>query len=190
MFNLVLFLDLYLTIKNPFEPKNARLKIQIATMVVLTIGFACFYFPLDLKLNDQREWELDIAILIIFILIFVVNLVVTCMIMRLLRVEGTSKELKTKVIKRHMSYFVFYTLLAVDSFLYYMYKTSQIGKNLDTHAKERFDWGVEIIDGALSLMGVVIAGIRLVEPYVWTNLKADLNYLGCRCCSNKRAKYS
>lgn len=42
----------------------------------------------------------------------------------------------------------------------------------------------------LSSVGVFIAWNRISEPYVWTNFKADLNMVGCKCCKNKRAVYS
>lgn len=38
--------------------------------------------------------------------------------------------------------------------------------------------------------GIVVALIRVSEPFVWTNIKADINYLGFKCCNKKRAKFS
>lgn len=46
-------------------------------------------------------------------------------------------------------------------------------------------------DGVLMIDGVLLALIRLCEPVIWTNLKADISSW-CRCCCKqpKRSSYA
>ena len=113
--NCLIFVDLFLTIKNPFKPRDQRLKYYI--LLVLFNSFICtfcFYHINSIKCPSVASCPenifFDLLLVIIILLQVMVNYCLSCYIFRLLSREGTSKNLKNKVCRRHFVYLLLHTI--------------------------------------------------------------------------------
>jgi hypothetical protein len=76
--------------------------------LVALILMSLYIIHLNLNLKDNNQTI--IAVWSVFAFIYLVNLIVTCIIMKRLQMKGTSKELKQRMLKRHIIYFMLFTI--------------------------------------------------------------------------------
>lgn len=108
-FNSIVFIDLYLTLKHPFYPRESRAKYYWASGFVIIFLFMISYNIFDPKgpgFNYKQRWIYEY----IGLFLTLSTILVTFLIVSRLRIEGTSRDLKSKVLKRHLAYFGLYIL--------------------------------------------------------------------------------
>ena len=119
--NSVLIVDLYLSITNPFVPRESRLKYYYIVPVLTFITYSVLIYLYGLGVITNKYsftghqgnaiyqftyWQPIVVELVTFVCGF--------MVIYLLCQERTSPQLKQLVLKRHMLYFVFYILYMID----------------------------------------------------------------------------
>jgi hypothetical protein len=114
----------------------------------------------------------------------VVTIISTCLVIHRLCKRGTSRELRKKVIRRHITFFLVYLICIVQnfedqkSFLSDFLKTKIFNSNSDPRYIRTF----QIIEYVFAFTGVVIAFIRLSEPFVYNHFLQDLKNLRAILC--------
>ena len=122
----MIFLDLYFTLKNPFYPRVKRVSVYyifLAFVVVFTslnIVILNFYGANEIKLIDETD-EMEPQHLQIDILYYPLTLILSIMtitsyllvMIRLLK-KGTSKKLRSTVVRRYTFLFVLYLIAILD----------------------------------------------------------------------------
>ena len=122
--NSIVFIDLYLTIRNPFYRRTKRyplylsilfmvMSVTTATLVYGTIKYGATVTIYEEKLEDDVLWMYRCF----EILVFCLSMIPAALVIYRLSQKGTSKDLKNKVCKRHLVYFFFYLVIFIDLFL-------------------------------------------------------------------------
>ena len=107
--NSVLIFDLYLSITNPFVPRENRLKFYYVVPVLTILTYIVLSVSNGVHGNATRQfvfWYPAVFELVTF--------VCGCVVIYLLCQKRTSNELKKLVLKRHMLYFAFYLLFMIS----------------------------------------------------------------------------
>ena len=108
----------------------------------------------------------------ISILLAATTVITIVLVLLRLRIQGTSKDLKEKVLRRHILYFALYCVYLLQLLQHF---NSYWLKKLMTEGA--FYW----VGACFNVIGVLLAATRLAEPFVWNNFKADfLRLCGCR----------
>ena len=113
MLNMMLSLDLILTVRYPFKKKEGRNKIYVAISVVCSCLYTC---GIAFSKDGSYYWSsiyFGIAILCLFFLVFLVSIIYTC---KMLSGQGMSKEVRNLVLKRHILTTVLYLVSNVYLF--------------------------------------------------------------------------
>lgn len=127
--NGLIYIDLYLTLKNPFYPRARRAKkyfMILFCVFISSISVAIFAYKnntISLNVYDKL-WPLSIymkSIVIGFVISTVY--VITLIIWRLCK-PGTSRTLRNKVIKRYIVYLVIYLSWHLQFLLFKAFDTS------------------------------------------------------------------
>mmetsp|Transcript_20690 Transcript_20690/g.31680 ORF Transcript_20690/g.31680 Transcript_20690/m.31680 type:complete len:125 (+) Transcript_20690:633-1007(+) len=102
----IVFFDLYLTLKNPFYPREKRKPYYYTYMFILMVG------SVIIVLESINEFEVSIGLkkklnfidlryyVVVFSLPLLANIVTVCLSTRMLSRKGTSNNLKKKVRSR------------------------------------------------------------------------------------------
>ena len=121
--NSIIFMDLYLTLKNPFYPREKRVaKYNIFLMVVFLFSAINIIYSIvaegtNLNLYDSSRQSTAIIIFIFYTsVLFLFTVVPTLLVTFKLCRKGTSKKLRVKVIRRHMIFFSIYILTILSVF--------------------------------------------------------------------------
>lgn len=105
----------------------------------------------------------------------VIVVMVLALLIRL-QFKGMSMKMKKVIMKRHISYFVFYLIFIIHTFQHLF----------NTYLRSKWDDVVYYsIGGAFNSIGFFLAFVRFSEPYIWINFKADMRKLFC--CKPDRA---
>jgi len=165
---MIVFLDLWLTVRNPFYAREKRVKYYWAYLIIQTlllVGALIYINHLgDIEtyseagveaIGYQIDFSLDMLGVIgnfNYVLAFVSIFAVLIQISR----PGTSGEMKSKVCRRYFSYLGLFLLWIVDFTInfYTPFETSLM------------------ILGAL--LGIPIAFSRFMEPLVWQEFKKTI----------------
>ena len=122
--NSIIFLDLYLTLNNPFHPRHKRVKWYFGMVTILYIAIiATFTKALtqqgtSLELYDASNNQGFIQLLKTYTIILTLStLIPVGMVAYRLSKQGTSRDLKKKVLYRHIIYFILYVAMLVH--IYY-----------------------------------------------------------------------
>ena len=126
--NSVLIVDLYLSITNPFVPRESRFKFYYIVPVLTVVAYIVLNLSSGVFGNADRlfvHWYPAVLELVTF--------VCGCRVVYLLCQKRTSPMLKKLVLKRHMLYFAFYLLFMI---------TENIAQYLpnEIHKHEKFEW--------------------------------------------------
>jgi hypothetical protein len=113
--NSFIFIDLFLTINNPFYPRFKRVRWYAIILLGSTIGlFSCLNKSIkdngtSIALYDRDAQGLLINILqILTICSIVISFVPFLLVLVRLRKKGTSKDLRNKVFRRHVISFLLF----------------------------------------------------------------------------------
>ena len=116
--NSIIFYDLYLTLNNPFYPRYKRVKWYFFGFFVLNFTIIASFSNnfinngSSIKLYDFANNSYFINILKIYTLILtLLTLIPVIMVTHRLNKKGTSQDLKTKVLYRHVIYFILYLMM-------------------------------------------------------------------------------
>ena len=121
--NSLVFIDLFLTIRNPFYPRKRRMtsySFIVIAVIVSTIAWVLWSYN---TLGDKDEWIFNFLKLLeyiqryqsIFALILSLAIIVpTGLVMYRLSWRGTSMELKNKVCRRQLIYFFLFLIYLFD----------------------------------------------------------------------------
>lgn len=168
-FNSVIFIDLFMTLRNPFYAATTRIKMFFlfavlqAVAIIITFGAA----KIEAKVNpgydvkDDEVWYMygqNVWAVVTFF-------VSMCIMFRLL-VKGTPDELRKVVVKQHMLYLVFYLIFILWSF--------------KTYIENKWGKSSSYIHWITNSVGFFLACVRFSEPFIWNNFKADIKRLFCR----------
>ena len=193
--NSIIFIDLYLTLKNPFYPREKRVsKYNIFLLVVFIFSAINILYSIgnkgtNLNLYDKSRQTIAISIFGLYTLVlFLFTVVPTLLVIFKLCRKGTSKKLRAKVIRRHLIFFSIYILSILAVFedqndtitnLINLYlpvcdeEDRTCKNNNSAHTKSLIDPLIMM----WNCLGILLAMIRLSEPYVWNHFKQDIKYL-------------
>jgi hypothetical protein len=106
----IIFIDLYLTLINPFHPREKRVIFyQVFIFIIGLLVFIdnCSYFIAE-NIKSPRLFDSESISNVLFEYLFVWTIIPSILILLRLCRRGTSKELRILVIKRHIFYsFIF-----------------------------------------------------------------------------------
>ena len=191
--NSLIFIDLYLTIRNPFYARQRRAKwytlffLAILAAITVMTAISINSYGTSLNLYDQTRQKSFIAGLKVFTLVMTVcTCLPTVLVMIRLNKEGTSTDLREKVRKRHYLYFALY----LGIILQVAYNQFSLAlESLFPADQQWIAFTLEVI--VFELIGVPLALIRLFEPYVFQTFKKEVRllvYKARRYCSRDRSK--
>ena len=162
MLNMMLSIDLILTVRYPFKKKEGRNPIYLTISVV----FSTLYTSgLGFSHNSDNMYifsiYMGVVVLCLFFLVFVVSVVYTC---KKLSGPGMSKEVRNLVLKRHILTTVLYIVcncyLFATFFILAMPAWTSSEKELDT-------WYTRALKLIFVSQGFFIPLARLSEPYFY-----------------------
>jgi hypothetical protein len=198
-------IDLYLTLKNPFYPREKRLKFYYGISALLTLVFFIDGFMQILEFGSEVDIRKrgSYKYIGMVIVLTVTSLVGTFLTVMRLRQRGTSRNVRIQVKKVQIVYYLVqaFLLFVMCVMIQRMYTYDFVlniilwkdldGKDKDFRNtqeyiiwKERAFWVFRMVD----VWGVVISITRLSEPAVMKYLLEELNkiwvrvrYCGRRC---------
>jgi hypothetical protein len=105
------------------------------------------------------------------------TLIPSILVIKRLCKKGTSREVRMKVIKRHISFLVIYLICIVQviedqTHFIEEYYSKENGWDEEISEKAR-----DIVDYLFNATGILLAMIRLIEPFVWSHLVEDIKRL-------------
>ena len=176
LFNLIVFVDMYLTIRNPFLASERRAKgYYIIILFTIISGLVLTTFKV---LENQRDLKAHKFIKKIFFVvgcvISVPMLIISVLVMIRLRRPGTSNDLKRTVWKRHILYLFFYVMYSSK----YLWANRNLINNDDKHNEIYY-----LANTFNNLFGIPLALVRLSEPYVYYIFKKEVLK---RCCKKRK----
>jgi hypothetical protein len=175
-------MDLYLTLINPFHPRDKRIPFYI-----ITIGLIGIFVMIDICLYFKRSDTVTIFLYddnnlysSIFVeaapILFLWPVIPSILIMIRLCKRGTSSELRTLVVKRHIIYNIlyFFVILNVldDQYKYLLDFSMFIYRN-EPNEDIKFEKVMnlqETQDVMFSSLIMLIFVCRVSEPFVYNNL--------------------
>ena len=114
LINSLLFMDLFLTIRNPFYQRSKRIPLYcififiveaiLTGLIIMTINDVDIVYG---RIPEQMEAMEKLTLTTNFYLM-IFPIVSTMLVVYRLMTNGTSKDLKQKICKRHLMYFVFF----------------------------------------------------------------------------------
>ena len=110
-FNSIIFIDLYLAIKNPFAGCGGRAKYFYASSTIITMYIIISKIIASFVLNKTDDLSFLLYILYSSFLL-VPCFIFTALVLLRLNKKGTSSDLKNTILKRHIIYFVLYMVFA------------------------------------------------------------------------------
>ena len=103
LMNTLIFIDLYFTLENPFYQRKSRKKWYFSLIVAdILLNMIFLEFGWTTSSNIIGSVIAQTTIFITFILV-----------VKRLRMKGTSSELRSKVVTRHVTYFVCYSYILI-----------------------------------------------------------------------------
>lgn len=162
--NTLIFLDLYWTIQDPFQPTRFRTRYYLVGLLLL---LCIQMIIMNYFWTFQSVFVLDRGSLMLAGVLFTLilaSIYSSVLLYIRLNKKGTSRELKRKVLKRNYVYFSIFMLSALCAVV------TQSGSNfnadailypqIDDHIEKK--WVI-----ASYSLGVPLAMTRLSEPFVW-----------------------
>lgn len=164
MLNMMLSIDLILTVRYPFKKKDDRNKIYVAISVLFSLVYTCgMGFSNDGEnFYDFSKW-MGIVMLSLFFAVFVVSIAYTC---KKLSGPGMSKEVRNLVLKRHILTTVLY--LISNSYLFATFFILAL-PSWDSNDNDRTldTWWTRTLKILFVCQGFFIPLVRLSEPYFY-----------------------
>ena len=201
LLNCLLFLDIYLVLRNPFYPRYNRCKkytltsiVMVFIVMIVTMNNISMY---GITINMYQHVDSPFYFMFLFFscILTCASIVPFVLVQIRMKRTGTSAALRRKMYKNNTVFFILYMLLMlqisldffipeVNSILYYP-RNEQLGtfKNIVLT--------IEIC--IFNLIGIPLALIRLLEPYVFSIFKYEVRkfkyWLRSKiCCSSRSIK--
>lgn len=185
--NSMIFIDLWLTLRNPFYPRRKRNKYY--NMAI--IGIIAYLCTIMITNQRQKGTTLDLYdfknddnfFVLGYKSFFIVLLVCVCfpmiMIIWILCRRGTSRDLRLKIFKYQVIYF-FLFLLTIFAASYDLWDITvyDIASTVDDGS---LDWISDTFDVIFNAVGIPMALNRLFEPYVWREFEYQGYVLAENC---------
>lgn len=120
--NMFMFFDLYFILKNPFYPRQRRAKwyYLLTSLIVLSFGmftvYSVYFKQTGVNLLDfEPDYTIYVFTLKAYLIIttFITTIFALLIIFRLQK-PGTSKDLRRKVLSRHILYYFLCMLIIVN----------------------------------------------------------------------------
>lgn len=118
--NSVIFFDLYLVIKNPFVNRGSRMKWYVLYIgISITVEIYLEYL-LNPSIADQiTNQKIDKQGIIMFSYFGLVSFPAFVNVIRRLSMKSTSRDLKMKILRRHILYFIIYAFFIAQTIMMY-----------------------------------------------------------------------
>lgn len=171
--NFLLFLELYLLIKYPFNAREERKNwYYISIFAFLIVIYLCYLISppspnVEIKkpADNYSEFPTPEAVFLwinraLMIILILALFILTLLIYLRTKVRGVSEEFKVILMRRHFFYLAFYSVFLCQQGLH-VFKYDLINKGIIQ--KETFTY----IRGTLNCVGILIFISRLKDPYVW-----------------------
>ena len=199
--NCLIFVDLYLTLRNPFFPRKRRMFFYyLSASIIFTL--ILFFISMDLRSlqPDQLEGEMmkghNTAQMVMFgytVTLILFTVIPTFLVIRRLLRKGTSRQLKRKVVQRHLFFFLIYCIALIQmvdiqtEFIEnWLYKVVEENPEFESKAMILSRSKEFVFDS----VGIALALCRITEPFFWKHLifdlKCVLRKIFCFCISQKR----
>ena len=128
MMNTLIFMDLYFSLKNPFQTRNKRNKWYILMAV-----WVVFINILALKFGWNKQFRLKIVPLTEFFIAYKVIMILAgfvfySLVIHRLCMKGTSKKLRKKVLWRHTTWYIFFLYISIINAIIIL--------------NEKYSWGI------------------------------------------------
>lgn len=170
--NSIIFFDLWLTLRNPFYPRRKRNKYY-NTFFLLVLTYSSTFTIIYLTKNDisltlydfDKEfvmWAFRVLLSSLFLLVIIPMIGTLLILCR----RGTSKELRRKVLKYHIAFFLLYSISMIASA--YDQWHSQVALGFSPESYETYN---KVAESIFNSVGVPMALNRLFEPFVWNEFK-------------------
>ena len=168
LFNSFLFIDLYLTLKNPFFPRQQRAKwfylYSCLGFVIYLLYFLQSQFNSDTDIDRDTDPISNDKMYPIVIMIFsIFTLTTVLLVVKRLTLKGTSRTLKQKVFFRHILYSMVYLTLLLEIFNNFYWEQIIINESIE-----------ELFEVWLTICGFLMGTIRIFEPYVFQTLRHSI----------------
>jgi hypothetical protein len=160
--NSFLCIDLYLTVKSPFNPPQNRLKyyywISILVGGSISVFEAVRYTGHSRTVEDGKNLE-ELTILGAFIIFIIIAIPATVFASRRILRKGVSESVRREVISRHIKYILILTV----TFALYAWKILEE----DVLNREEPQWLDQVSVYMFASQGLLLSILRLSEPLVW-----------------------
>ena len=114
LLNTLIFLDLYLTLTDPFKPRKRRCNYYIFVAIIFTIGNILAVIVSNRKHYERYKWIISIYHICAPITVFIPFILVV----KRLHMKGISRNLRQKIVNRHIIYFVLYLYISSYNYIY------------------------------------------------------------------------
>ena len=183
--NTLIFIDLYLTLVDPFQKRRNRKKWYVFTIACFIVGN---YLALNIWWDPKftvTPTVLEIPLLIFQITLSLIAAVMFSFVIGRLCLRGTSQQLRKRIIYRHIAYFSFYSYQQFVNTFVIFNGLGAVEKRYQVNTWVGLvQW--EVVLGFLYYVcGLMLAVVRFREPYVWTKFTNSFKKL---CCKKKRNK--
>ena len=105
LLNMIIFIDLLMTIRNPFKKRKAR-RVWYK-IIIYSFIFLCFITNI---IDNQHDIFYVLTFLVTKIVLMIIPLIISSVIYSLIYREGASQELKQRILKRHFIYLALFLL--------------------------------------------------------------------------------
>jgi hypothetical protein len=173
VFNSIILIDLYLTLQRPFKQREDRAKWYYLFAFFILLPFSITFLGFDQRNPTFFDWgrkSWDNFYGLFCAVMGIVAFTATLLVLKRLTLEGTSKQLKSKVFKRHLLYAYLYLLSLIQVLVHFFHDES-----IEIIGQHIYDY----LESLLDSLGIFLALVRLFDPYVWYDFSKFVKYLFC-----------
>jgi hypothetical protein len=136
-----------------------------------------WFDPILVEFDNWGSHDYNVVYGLICATLGLLTISVTILVLVRLRKKSTSPELRKIVFRRHIIYAYFYLLSTLQIMVHF----------LKSETKDIFGMsGYNLLESIFDGLGIVMALIRLQEPFVWQEFKRSVAWLFC--CRSKTAQ--
>lgn len=113
--NTMIFVDLYLTLIDPFQSRSTRMKYYYLVGLTTIVGTLLIIVYYSMRTADEALLPENFLFVYMNIIFVLASFMSFSLVLIRLCMKGTSKELRTRILKSHVSYFVIFMYTAVGN---------------------------------------------------------------------------
>ena len=155
----MIFLDLYLTLYNPFYPRESRVWKYYVTLIFssfFVLGYIVYQIISGLEIT--KYFETGYVAWILFAPPFLVSIISSFLVLLRLCKRGTSKKLRIIVFRRHLIYMMLYIGIFFT-----------LGNNPISRIVVEPSWK-PLLKVLFAPTGILLFLSRVTEPFVYQNI--------------------